>query len=757
MDLKGLVMRLGLRKLLVWLVSLTVVLGVYLLYGRIAETPPIDFDTAAEFADSGSDANVDELSSEVGMVGDVGIGKVKKARFTTINKHTSEIEREFGFEELLHKQGDEWEVEKPYMNVFQRDFTCSLTADRGRVVVETAVGRTSPKDATFVGNVVVHIVPENDRGIKESFVYLDDVVFISEKSQLSTAGPVRLVSDDARLLGTGMQLVYDSPRGRLEFLRIKDVKSLSATVGLLSPHRTSTYEATGTEGRLRTEPPARVPPDTAPGKAKRSPAPGEQVAAKKDGECYRCLFSGNVVIDTSEQLVFADEVCINDIFWPGRAATESGRPVRAKVPQDTTTETDTAPSGPAQTATDEHPVHSPSVSASAGPNQAAPKQHKERLEAPSPSQFLDVVVTCDNGLLVTPMDSSRTLANSAKLGADATVTDGNRPGDFAKTAGRTTLLAKRIDYSAATEHVLALGPTELTFEVNDPMGPEREGTAVPVKIVARKRARFLPTLNQVTFEGDCLCTMLRDNPNGQTKYTLSGQELTAKLSQDNTTRSPDLFAGVEHVTVTGGVVRLATLKMAAQKLLGGIELECARFDYDTPRREFLAAGPGMMTVDNSRIPQPDSKGAEFSLKKPSWTVLRDFETLRYSAKTSRIIADAGSHRMLIDYFPIIDGGYGRPVWATAAHVEADLAETPDGGLQLSALTAAGGITYEDGQKQFAGSTLSYDVNKSLVIIRGDESRPCLLNGALVDVIEYDLITGEVNAQIVAPGVLQTVK
>jgi hypothetical protein len=79
-------------------------------------------------------------------------------------------------------------------------------------------------------------------------------------------------------------------------------------------------------------------------------------------------------------------------------------------------------------------------------------------------------------------------------------------------------------------------------------------------------------------------------------------------------------------------------------------------------------------------------------------------------------------------------------------------------MEVSTLTASGGITYEDGDNEFEGSELFYDHKKSIVKISGDESQPCYFNGVLVDAIEIDLRNGEVikvKGQVPLPGTLQT--
>ncbi len=205
------------RKFYIGFISLAAVLVIYLLFSRLSKTPPIDTGTGAEFADAVADSNLGGFDSKVGMLGDVGVETFQKAYFFTLNKNR-EVEREWGFERLLHEERDIWEIEKPYMNIYRRNFKCYITADIGKVQVETAVGRSTPKDATFTGNVVVHILPEGPGNIKESRIYLDDIIFLSEKSQLSTANSVKFVSADTRMLGTGLELVYDDEMERLEYL-----------------------------------------------------------------------------------------------------------------------------------------------------------------------------------------------------------------------------------------------------------------------------------------------------------------------------------------------------------------------------------------------------------------------------------------------------------------------------------------------------------------------------------------------------------
>ncbi|HDZ68978.1 MAG TPA: hypothetical protein ENH43_00965 [Phycisphaerales bacterium] len=630
-----------------------------------------------------------------------------------------QVDREFGFEKLLHEIGDEWEIEKPYMNIFRRNFKCYITADRGRVQVETAVGRPSPKDATLTGNVVIHILPENGSNIKESFIYLDDIVFISEKSQFSTAGPVKFVSEDAQLLGTGLELVYNDQAGRIEFLRIIQLESLR----IKTSSKASLFSRTTQGGKLPvTEPQLSSGRTDTPSNKLRAPNPEDVTPAKagaRTTNSYRCVFSKNVVIDTPDRLIFADQVTISNI--------RSGKGTKPALSKAEGVEG-------AQSGKDYEPRVTDNEPQTAGKEQ----------------QLDDIVVTCDSGIVVTPMDVARESWIVNRESAVRRAAQDNEPQITAQHSSRrndeprTTFAAQRIDYNTITGDVVADGPSELTFYINDVMGAEE--IAVPVKITAREKVEFLPAVNQVTFEGDTLCTMLRDDPNSQQKYTLSAQKLTVNFS--------DSATDIESLAASGGVVRLVTVKTAGEELLGGIELKCRKFDYDTGQQMFLATGPGIIKVDNSRISEPNIEAGKFSLQGPCWAFMQDFKSLRYFLEANRVIADAGRQGTLrIDYIPVVEGRDGQHVTATARKIVANLTEIAGGQTGLSTLTATDRITYEEEDIQFAGGKLFYDADKSIMTVQGDKSQSCMLNGALVDGIEYDLKTGKVNAEISGPGLL----
>ena len=895
------------RKILIGFVSLGVVLGIYLLYARVSETPELDTDRAAEALQSAADGNALDLDSEMGKIGDVGVGPVRKARYVTLNDKTKDVEREFGFEKLLHEIRDVWEIEKPYMNVYRRNFKCYVTADKGQVQVETAVGRTTPKDATFSSNVVIHIVPTGTSSFKESFVYLDDVIFLSEKSLLSTAGPVRFESEDAKMHGKGLELIYNEQGERLEYFRIIDLESMSYRV---TNSQAAPLSSTQTPAAASVEPdiPAEIqePNETtvagAPDELSAEQTPdGEALVTKaqqpveqQEGEYYRCVLNDNVLIDTPEQLIFADEkLTIHDIFWSKEFFDQAD-----KVDANSTDETQTNRLVAEQAPSSEQGIAEPNVPLSplSGSNRPAPEPN-EPNEAP-PEEPAWIVITCDGGLLILPRDSRRAPdevpetdlprhAGTVAAGAEAAASNDECPDPLHDGTKRTKFYARTIDYNVVTGDVIAGGLSELTYyrtdattalphqsfdappaEANEPPTPVKvtaregakyskasnqvvfadcvctmpqaglteqrdvtfrapeitvdlpqekskqpdilaagpvelafymedanrpavdsnsptpqsfgDGALTPVTVNARTRAHYSAALNQMAFEGDCRCTMLREDPNVLEEYVLLSDRMTIDLAEDANDRTPGPASGVEHLTATGEVVRLATTRRAkaggafadvlpaatvprddeadanGTGLLGGIELKCRQFDYDAVQQIYWATGPGIIKLNNAIPADPNEPREPFSLREACWAIVGGFDTLRYSLLENRILADAAPQQKLwIIYAPLVAEKDHQDVTATASHVDAFLRETVEGRTELSTLNATGGILYEDDRShQFIGSELFYDHTTAIVNVKGDEIQPCFYNGIPVDQIKYDVKTDQVDFNVVGPGAIQ---
>ncbi|MHC4721002.1 MAG: hypothetical protein ACYSYT_11105 [Planctomycetota bacterium] len=516
------------RKLYVWLISLLAVLAIYLLYNRISKTPEIDYDRAAQLTRTVSDANIGKHRGKVGTAGEVSVGEVTNARYEHRNPITKRIDRVFGFQLLIRRRANEWEIEKPYLNYFYPDFKCYISADTGYVQVESATptSRATPRDATFVGNVVIHVLPESSSDVKESFIYLDDIDYISERSLFTTAGPVKFVNEDALMFGKGLRLIYNGDQGRLEFLRVIHLDSLR----LKSAARTA-FSSKQTKVDTPTHTPDKTVVHDVPRKPEPAPPPGKTPAEQEQGHYYKCVFNKNVLIETPDELVFTDRFFINSIFWKKSSTEEQAK-------------TDTG--GAKSLKKDDVSLAKrtdPAKTDTAGADkEAAPKVTVPEESEPNKvtDELTEVVVTCDDGFVVVPMDSTMAIADSNILAPDRPTESGSkRPEDMEDPNGRSILIAPKIDYCASSRNAVAAGPLQLTFYPNDVTAGESNQTAVPVKITAQKEAHFLAAANQAVFIGDCLCTMPQGDPCAQQDYTLSAPKLTVNLPEDEAEQPSD--------------------------------------------------------------------------------------------------------------------------------------------------------------------------------------------------------------------------
>lgn len=653
--------------------SFGVVVFIYLIYNRINTTPLININRS-----DANDFGIHQSDGETGRIGDVGIDIVRKAEFLDFDENKNVVGK-FGFEKLLHETGGQWEIEKPYRNIFRSDFDCFITADSGSVSIDTQSNRPSPKDATLRENVVIHILPKSGNRQNQSTIYLDDISFISSRSLFTTAGPVRFVSENSEMTGRGLELVYDDQADRLEYLRIIDLHQLKVSTKENSDLLSSANQAEDKSAS----------PKVADGTERSEKAAPQEV--------YRCVFSGNVMIDSPAQKVFANQVFINDIGSsqsPGEQSDEA-------------------------------------YTEDSQPNE--PGQANEPNES-----FVDILVNCDNGIIIIPMET--------EWKPELFALDVNSTRKIEQKVGLTTFAADTIDYSVTEENIVAAGPLELTFYVNGPSGKKTEKDAVPVIVKASQRAEFQPELNRVVFQGNSLCSMVEDYADYRQSHRLSSDTIEVNLCDD--------ASEIETVNAVGGIVRLSTIKKTGDKLLGGTELKCTQFHFDNTRQTYLAHGPGVIKINNSDMSQPDTETRKFSLRKPCWAAVDNFDRLKYDLQKNHITADSQTGQINIDYIPILAGEYGEPANLTASHIEADLTEKTDGRSEIASLHATGGITYLDAEKHFVGSEMFFDAENSMITAQGNDFWPCLLNGTQADAIEYNLKTGKAKTRILAPGQLR---
>ncbi len=722
------------RKFIIWLITSIAVLVIFLVYTRFNKTVPIEIDKGPKtqgIVESYPDEDIGQVSKGV------GVGTVDVARFIDLDPQTKQVAREWGFEQLLHEQGQEWEINKPFMNIYRSNFKCYITANTGTVLLESGVTRPIAKSAIFSGDVVIRIFSNSSKGVRQSNIYFDDIEFDSERSMFSTAGPVKFVSEQARMTGRGMELIYDAERNRLELLKVLRLETLQ----LKTEQNTELFSKTEQADKPIEK--SETPKETKPVSEVTIKQPVEK-QEEKTKQLYKCIFSKNVVIDAPEQLITAfDKFVINDIEgseFEGDIAEKDVETVERKTIEE---------------------------KKAAAPKKAVESQEIQLTQTQSQpeNQFVDIIVTCDGGITIIPMDNP--IEYSTLLDIDDEPKKARKSiQELKEDSNRTTFAADKIDYFYSRDgigDIVATGKSELIFYVEEEIKSGTNSSAVPVKVSAKKRAEFLPGKNTAVFEGGCVGRMITEQKNIRQKHTISAPKFTVVLSQEQ--ERDDDFASLKHFTASDGVVRLSSVKTDGDELLGGVELKCNRFDYNPSDQIFSAAGPGIITVDNSKMTKPRKKVGRFSLQKPCWAFVRDFEKLEFLFGTNKIIATAKPYETLrIDYFPVVGGKYGQQISATANSMVANIVKMANGRDELSRLDAKGGVTYEEEARktvwgtgkavQFVGSDFTYDAKKSKITARGNQNQSCLLNGALVEGIEYNVESGSIKTAIVGPGTLQ---
>jgi len=729
-------MGLNLRKIVVGLAASGVLAGVFALYLRFNRTPPIVADEVRPTPTPVAEVNISDAGQQPGKIGGVTVGPVRQTEFLHRNE-LNQIDRKFGFETLLHEQGSQWEITKPYMWMYLGRFVCRVTADRGKVQLVEAFGRPMPTDATFKGNVVIHVLPTDPNDPWECFIHLDDVGFLAEKSMFSSAGPVRFLSRAMRLTGAGMELIYDATRGRLELFRVFDLDSLrirSSEVQAMAPKKESpshedkkgsaVAESANTAGAAavttRTAAASSLPP----------------------ADMYQCVFRRNVRLHSPDGMAIArDVLSINGIQWARR---------------------------------DDVPSKSKPAAVDPNGEQAAPLPAPNALNTAAssypalssiPDELYDIVVTCDGGADITLLGAPG-LANASIIRMPDSAPAGP-PADEFDSSDRQQVVARRIDFDFLTTDTAMAGPVAMKFLL-DPNSAGR-GPAekpMPITVAAQGAVRYLAAAKRIILEGGATATLFRYDPNFVDEHRLAAPRLTLDLSVDS--NSPDdVKLDLRKLVADAGAgapaaidpcamppVSVRVWRRAADKVLGWGALDARELQFNANPSELTAVGPGLIWLHNAATIQ--GKNDPNAVVEPCYARLSNWDTLKYWSTTNRIVAEDDLQQLVLDYFPLVDGKYGPQTQVVAGHVEATLQEIAKNKLDLLSFVASQGIEYdsEADRLNFIGSEMVYDWATSLITIRGDDLRPCYLNGALVDAIVVNPKTRKVETKIAGPSILQ---
>ena len=720
------------RKVKIWSLSLAVLIVLFVLYSLVNQTPALK--VAGELYEY-TDFNVPGMEGGAGRIGNAQVGNIEEARFETLDRKTKRIKRVIGFAKVLHKTGDLWDIDKPFMNLFEDDYTCDLTADSGSVQVETVEGNPRPKDAVLTGNVSVHIVPRSGSEIKEGYIYLDDITYDSDRSMFTTPGRVRYISADAELLGRGLEIIYDNENSRMVMLKVIKIDFLRIKLPSKSVPSQESPDTADSQKSVSVEPrEAEIAAASSPAPTNDNPPPQQPQQSVQgrpqpvdDARRYVCSFTDNVVVEYGRQMIFTNELTVSDITGLNKKDKKQQSKPSASSP----------PAPPAKEV----------FSLSTSPPAATVTVVSAEKPQP-PRQTTEALVKCDGPMVFQLAENYKkpTAWNTIKTFSGMTEEIKEKIKD------KDVLIAQLVDHNLGSEITEAYGPLEIYFYTN----PDQQDNSVPARITAKQSARFLPHLNRAEFTGDVIGGMTDKSDYYDEENIFYGQRLVVDLVKtESSEQGPFGNSAIGHVTLSqGDAVILESIRRSEGKLLSQTRLACAQLDFNRVTRQIVTTGAGQIQLSRPEMPSLERtftrSGSGMGMDKPCFALMEGFDQLRWDMDSMKITVDSDTTSGIhIGYLPIINGEYGKKTTIDTRHIEVDYIESVPGRGGLKSLLAAGGIVYyEQGRYEFEGERLFYDAANSFMVVSGDGERLCRLNGVPAKGgIEYNLRTGRAKAML----------
>jgi hypothetical protein len=721
-----------LKRVLIGLLTLGAAVGVFWFYSQHQRTPDISRRTLADPNDALKDAvNVGGQGGELSGV------KVYDNTYQFDFEDRDDdyrVYQQWGFKDISHRGPGVWQVVKPYMTRFEDEVTCFVTANRGVFRIEEINNKPYPREFTFSGEVHVHVLPRPGSGIEEIFIDLDEIVFQSNKSQFSSSGQILVRSPSIQLSGQGVDFIYNADEKSIQYFRMVTLEYLR----IRTPREGGLFSFDKQE---------ETPAETA------GPDANEVVAEVQDanepadplGPIYMCLLQDNVVIRTPKQKIHSlNHITLTDILWP---KTAFGRQDANQLDPNATV-IDVADAN-AMAVLEPNSVRA-MASLPEDPNSILPEE-----------DMLDIIVTCDQGILISPADSNWTPESEGLAKPEvARVVDVNMP-TFAKDPEDNGLfLAQDIEYNVQTKNAQAQGPVELTFYAPEPNEPNSQGRLIPINVKAQKFGRFDANDNSIVFTGECECILQKHDANDVIEeYRLEAPKICIELVDEKDAQAIAARQDLKHIEAVGGGVTLGIFTRvkdanvvppafapATGELLAGAEMTCDSFECDPNRKGheiFTATGPGTIFLNNAKAVLGGSSNKK---KEPYYASLRGFETMKYYVADNLIVADAQDPNFLMfSYFPV---GDDPNMEGQANHVEIHLVKTEAGRTEMGTLTATGNVSVTHGPNQFTGGLLSYSHDTMRLIIQpGEAGQRCMVNGTAYPGIDYNLTTGELKTSL----------
>ncbi len=354
------------RKFLITAIAMIAVGAGYFIVTKQMDQVPLTGQREAE----SPDIEMPKKGGDSPKIGEVKIIDSGETQYIEVDKVTKEPVAALGFKKLLNPgQGrTRWEVEEPYIIFYRPDYHCRIDSKRGILQMDPGSSSNIPKDAQLDEDVVIHVKPITGDRLGETFIYMDDLLFSSERSEFTTNGPVRIDSPQMQMDGFGLDLIFNTAVGKIEYLHLRDLEYL----------RLKEFAALD-DGSKSKSGSADSPSTPAAASPKDKPAGKET----EESNFYLCTIEDNVEIQYGKELVVsgADRVNIQNIDF-------SGMDDDAKADSTSPTSTTEKKIAVADAKTDTTPV------AETG---------------------RDVVVKCDGGIIIKPMPTQSATAEKISL------------------------------------------------------------------------------------------------------------------------------------------------------------------------------------------------------------------------------------------------------------------------------------------------------------------------------------------------------
>jgi hypothetical protein len=306
----------GSRKIIVFglaLIAAAAVFAAYLLFFGGAEGIEPDEPQVGQLKEN----NVGELFDAKGLEreGEVKIGQTDVSEYKIFDEKGN-LTRRFGFSGITQKNDGEWLVDKPFIEVYEKDFVLMLGAMKGRVVVDIVGGHVFPSDASLYDGVEIVFEPLEQDKSRRCVIEMDDIRYYSDSSEFRTDGKVSVTSAQAALKGKGMTLVYNDIKERIQLLRIDKLTE--------AVFKYSDRDA-----------------DSALGGKKETASNGEENTPPDSADLYQCSVYNDVMIQDGTNSISARQISVTNLhfFESGESSPKTSADQQSQQdapPEDTT-------------------------------------------------------------------------------------------------------------------------------------------------------------------------------------------------------------------------------------------------------------------------------------------------------------------------------------------------------------------------------------------------------------------------------------